>query len=53
MVSRVVVEGLALAYWGVVVVSDTGMAVLVFAVTAVALPLIFLAAWSLFKNLMS
>lgn len=34
-------------------VSDPGMALLVFAVTAVALPLAFLAGWSLFKNLIS
>jgi hypothetical protein len=33
--------------------SDPAQALLVFAVSAVALPLIFLAAWGLFKGLLS
>jgi hypothetical protein len=33
--------------------SDPGRALLVFAVSAVALPLVFLAAWGLFKGLLS
>jgi hypothetical protein len=38
---------------GVAPVSDPTMAVLTFAVGAVAIPLAFLAAWSLFKGLLS
>jgi hypothetical protein len=36
----------------VAVVSAPGLALLTFAVTAVALPLAFLAGWSLFKGLL-